>query len=89
MRDLKRYWQEVGAIEERLPRFVWVVNLEGGFPVEVSAAGAAPLLQEKSHRLATEEEVRARQATETALNREAAREDLRRQGIAVVAIRRE
>ena len=86
MRDLKHYWREVRAIEKSLPPFVWVVNLQGGSPVEVTAAGAAPLFHVKSHRQATEEEIRARHAAEIATKRQAAREDLRRRGIAVVPI---
>jgi hypothetical protein len=87
MRDLKRLWQDIREIQARLPEFVWVVEVDRiHSPVEVGAEVAARLLQAKSHRLATEEEVGSHRERERALNRRQAEDRLRRDGIAVVAL---
>ena len=59
MPDLKKYWQEIRAIEKSLPAEVWLVSLQnlakghvGGSMVEVAAVVAAKLLHAKSQRLA-------------------------------------
>jgi hypothetical protein len=96
MPDVKRYWQEVRAIEGSLPRFVWIVSIEdslrervGGSVAEVSAAQAGPLLWAKSHRIATEDEIRAHQAGEESAKRAALEEKRRKRGVAVVTARGE
>ena len=38
MLDLRRYWRDVREMQRVLPEYVWIVNLEGGDPVEASAA---------------------------------------------------
>jgi hypothetical protein len=85
MPDVKRYWQEVRAIEKTLPEFVWLAGMENSL-VEVAAAQAAHLLHAKSHRLATEEEIAARRAEEEAAKDCVRHERLRRQGIAIVEV---
>ena len=57
MRDIRRYWKEVRALEASLPEFVWLVDVEGSVPVEVGAGRAAQLLLAKSHRVASEDEL--------------------------------
>ena len=64
MPDLKKYWQEIRAIEKSLPAEVWLVSLQnlakgqvGGSMAEAGSAVAAKLLHAKSQRLATEEEL--------------------------------
>ena len=92
MRDLRKYWQEVRAIERDLPDYVWMVGAGGAGPdrtlrlVEVLAEQAAKMLHGGSHRLATEEEVDAHKAAEDSLRQNAFREDLRRRGIATVTV---
>ncbi len=86
MRDVRSYWKEIHALQATLPDFLRVTSGEGAV-IEVSAAVAAKLLHAKSHRLATEEEIRARAADEDARNRETAEEELRRRGIAVVTVK--
>jgi hypothetical protein len=87
MRDLRRYWDEVREIRAGLPEFVWVVEADGVHPpVEVGSEIAARLLQARSHRPATEEEVRSHSARETASNRQQAEGRLRREGVAIVTI---
>ena len=83
MRDVRRYWQEVRAIQARLSKFVWLVS-DDASPVHVPAAQAALLLHAKSHRIAEDAEIAAHLAAEAALDFEARREQLRRKGIAVV-----
>ena len=39
MRDIRRYWKEVRALEASLPEFVWLVDVEGSAPVEVERGG--------------------------------------------------
>jgi hypothetical protein len=85
MRDVRHYWQEIHALEASLPEYVRVVSITGSI-AEVPAGLAAKLLHAKSHRLATEEEIRSCVAADDARNRETAREELRRRGIAVVAV---
>jgi hypothetical protein len=88
MPDVRRYWQEIRAIEKTLPEFVWLAGVDSrGSIVEVAAARAAHLLHAKSHRFATEEEVAARKAEEAAVKESVRHERLRRQGIAIVAVR--
>jgi len=85
MRDIRRYWQEVRALEASLPEFVWLVDVEGSVPVEVGARLAAQLLIEKSHRLASEEELSTQREIEAGARKERQRERRRRDGVAVVA----
>jgi hypothetical protein len=89
MPDVRRYWQEIRAIESKLPEFVWLVGVENslGSIVQVAAAQAARLLHAKSHRLASDEEITARRAEEDAARDRVRHERLRRQGIAIVAVR--
>jgi hypothetical protein len=87
MPDVRRYWQEIRAIESKLPEFVWLVGVDShGSIVEVTAAQAALLLHAKSHRLAAEEEIAARRVEQEASKDRARHERLRRQGIAIVAV---
>jgi len=93
MLDLRRYWQEVRTLERALPEFVWLMGVEdplrrlsAGGPVEVPAARAAQLLHEKSHRVATGEEIAAHLAREAANQRRALDDEMRRRGIAVVTV---
>ncbi len=86
MRDVRSYWKEIHALQATLPEFVRVMSAEGKI-TEVGAAVAAKLLHSKSHRLATEDEIRAQAAAEDASHRETKREELRRRGIAVVAVK--
>ena len=87
MRDLKRLWQEVSEIQARLAEFVWVVEIDRiHAPVEVRGEVAARLLQAKSHRVATEEEVSLHRERERTSNRRNEQDRLRREGIAVVAL---
>jgi hypothetical protein len=95
MPDLKRYWQEVRAIERSLPEFVWMVSIEdslrgrvGGSIAEVSAAHAAPLLHTKTHRIAVEDEVRGYRAGEGNVKRKTLEEERRKRGVAVVTVRK-
>jgi hypothetical protein len=84
MRDLQQYWQEIRAIESGLPQFVWVIAED--CLMEVARAVAARLLHAKSHRLATEEEVKLRKAREAEEQRKAEKERKRRKGIEVVEV---
>lgn len=85
MRDLRKYWQDVHAMARALPEFVWVAG-EDGVLVEVGAELAAKLLVGKSHRLATEEEIRMRGELEKARRREMAAEGRRKRGVEVVGV---
>jgi hypothetical protein len=87
MRDLRKYWAEVNAIQRSLAPYVWLRAEQGGL-VETSAAVAARLLHAKSHRLATEEEVAEYHGAEDAARRRAFEDELRRKGIAVVPVRK-
>ncbi len=87
MRDLRKYWQEVRAIQSGLADFVWIVAVAGTPQlVEVRAEQAAKMLHGGTHRLATEEEIEAHQAAEDSLRQRAFRDDLRRRGIAMVTV---
>jgi hypothetical protein len=85
MPDVRRYWQEVRAIEKTLPEFVWLAGGENSL-VEVAAAQVAHLLHAKSHRLATDEEIATRRVKEEAVKDSVRHERLRQQGIAIVAV---
>jgi len=86
MRDLQQYWAEIRAIENSLPQFVWVIAED--CLIEVARAVAAKLLHAKSHRLATDEEIAAREAKQAEMKRRKEIEKKRREGIAVVEVRR-
>ena len=84
MRDIRRYWKDVRALESTLPEFLWLVDVDGSAPVEVSAARAAQLLLAKSHRMASEEELSVQRGKEVVASKEMRRDTRRREGIAVV-----
>jgi len=84
MRDIRRYWKEVRALEASLPEFVWLVDVEGSVPVEVGAGRAAQLLIAKSHRVASEEELSVQREIEAGARKERHRDRRRREGVAVV-----
>ena len=84
MRDLQRYWQEIRAIENSLPQFVWVIAED--CLMEVARSVAARLLHAKSHRLATEEEVAQRKAREAEKKKRDRAERRRKKGVEVVEI---
>ena len=84
MRDIRRYWKEVRALEASLPEFVWLVDVEGSVPVEVGAGRAAQLLLAKSHRVASEEELSVQREKELGERKELRRDRRRREGVAVV-----
>jgi hypothetical protein len=91
--ELKKYWQEIGAIAKELPAFVWVMSLEnkargqvGGSIAEVGAELAAKLIHAKSHRTATPEEIAAHLAGVEESRRAQFHQRLRNQGIAVVPL---
>ena len=87
MRDLKKYWREVNALEKEMEPFVWLVPLKGPADlVQVTAAVAAKLLHGASHRLAMEAEKAAYRESQDTERRRAFHSDLRRQGIAVVSL---
>ena len=93
MRDLRKYWQEIREIEQKLPEFVWLMSLDntsrgqrGGCIAQVAAATAARLLHAKSHRLATDEEIQTHQAAEVEAKHLVFHEGLRKRGIAVIAV---
>jgi hypothetical protein len=93
MPDLKKYWQEIRAIEKSLPVEVWLVSLQNlakgqvaGSIVEVAAAVAAKLLHAKSQRLATGEEIEAHKALQAETQRQMFEERMRGQGIAVIPV---
>ena len=95
MPDLKKYWQEIRAIEKSLPADVWLVSIQnlakgqvGGAIVEVAAAVAAKLLHAKSQRLATGEEIQAYKAQEAETKRLIFEQQMRSQGIAVIPVAR-
>jgi len=94
MADLKKYWQDLRAIEETLPDYVWLTSLEnrskgqvGGSIVEVTGAVAAKLLHGKSHRPATEEEIHIHRSQQEETQRQAFQQRLRDRGIAVVHVK--
>lgn len=84
MRDIRRYWQEVRTLEASLPQFVWLVDVEGSAPVEVTAMRAAQLLLAKSHRVASDEEISVQRDRDIAASKEILQDRRRRNGIAVV-----
>jgi len=93
MPDLKKYWQEIRAIEKSLPAEVWLVSLQNlakgqvaGSIVEVAAAVAAKLLHAKSQRLATEGEIEAHKAQQAETQRQVFEQRMRKQGIAVIPV---
>jgi len=95
MPDLKKYWQEIRAIEKSLPAEVWLVSLQnldkgqvGGAIVEVAAAVAAKLLHAKSQRLATEEEVQAQKEQQGEAQRLVFEQRMLKQGIAIIPVLR-
>ena len=84
MRDIRRYWKEVRALEASLPEFLWLVDVDGSVPVEVGAGRAAQLLIAKSHRVASEEELSVQREIEAGVRKERQRDRRRREGVAVV-----
>ena len=84
MFDLKKYWQVLREIEKTLPDYVWLYS-QGGL-VEVGAAVAARLLQAKSHRLATPEEIQQHRDHQQELQKQQFQQRLRDKGIAVVPL---
>jgi hypothetical protein len=82
MFNLKNYWQALRKIEQSLPDYVWLYS-QGGL-VEVGAAVAAQLLQAKSHRLATPEEIQQHRDQQQELQRQQFQQRLRDKGIAVI-----
>ena len=94
MPDLKKYWQEIRAIEQTLAADVWLISLENkargqvaGSIAEVAAGAAAKLLYGKSHRLATDGEIDAHRTRELAAQRQGFQKKLRDAGIAVIPVR--
>jgi hypothetical protein len=87
MRDIRRYWKEVRALEESLPEFVWLVDVEGSVPVEVGAGRAAQLLLAKSHRVASADELSVQRDRDLAAGKERRRDARRREGVVVVGVR--
>jgi hypothetical protein len=86
MRDIRRYWQEVRALEASLPEFVWLVDVEGSVPVEVGAGRAAQLLLAKSHRVASDAELSVQRENEAVASKERQRDRRRREGVTVVGV---
>ncbi len=84
MFNLKKYWQALREIEKTLPQYVWLYS-QGGL-VEVVAAVAARLLQVKSHRLATPEEIQHYREQQQELQKQQFQQRLRDKGIAVVPV---
>jgi hypothetical protein len=94
MPDLKKYWQEIRAMEQSLAGDVWLMSLENrargqvaGSIAEVAAGAAAKLLYAKSHRLATEEEVETHQARQAETQRLGFQKKLRDEGIAIIPVK--
>lgn len=94
MPDLKKYWQEIRALEESLGGDRWLMSLENrargqvaGSMVEAAAGVAAKLLYSKSHRLATDAEVETHQARQLETQRQGFQKKLRAEGIAVIPVR--
>jgi hypothetical protein len=86
MRDIRRYWREVRALEASLPEFVWLVDVDGSVPVEVAAGRAAQLLLAKSHRVASEDELSVQREKEIVARKERQRDARRREGVTVVGL---
>jgi len=74
----------VRTLEASLPQFVWLVDVEGSAPVEVTAMRAAQLLLAKSHRVASDEEISVQRDRDIAASKEILQDRRRRNGIAVV-----
>ena len=94
MPDLKKYWQELRAIERTLADFVWLMSVEnrvkggaGGTMAEVAADVAAKLLYAQSHRLATTQETEAHHAAQEEVQRQSFEKRLRDKGIALVKVK--
>jgi hypothetical protein len=94
MPDLRKYWQEIRAIEQTLAADVWLISLENkargqvaGSIAEVSAGAAAKLLYGKSHRLATDGEIDAHQTRQVATQRQSLQKKLLDKGIAIIPVR--
>jgi len=85
MPDLKKYWQDLRAIEQSLPEYVWLTG-RGGM-VQAGAAVASKLLHSKSHRLATEDEIEAHLAEQQDIRRQQFQQRLRERGIAIVPVK--
>ena len=85
MFDPRKYWAEIRAIEDALPAFLWIVDAAGTL-VEVTARIGAKLLHAKSHRVATEGEVRAYCESVWAARSEAERKSKEDGGVAVVPV---
>ena len=87
MRNVRKYWEEVRALEQGLPQFVRLTPAKGsGELVEVSGAQGAKLLHGGTHRRANEEEIAAHQGKIEAQRRQMFLDDLRRKGVAVVPL---
>jgi hypothetical protein len=87
MRNLKKYWQEVRALERELPEFVWLTSAGSiGDLVEVKAEQAAKLLHTGSHRRATDEEIAVYRGKIDAQRRQMFMDELRRKGVEVVPV---
>lgn len=94
VRDIKQFWREIRALEAELPDFVWLtaeVRNKGDRPMvmEVTRAVAAKLLQQKTHRHATDAEVAEYRRREKALTHAARIEQMRREGRALVPLSEE
>jgi hypothetical protein len=94
MADLKKYWQELRAIEQNLPAYVWLMSLEnsakgqvGGAMAETAAPVAAKLLHARSHRKASEEEIQAHLSRQQDIRQQTFEQRLRDKGIAVVPVK--
>jgi len=85
MFDLRRYWQEIRALEGALPQYLWIVDA-AGILIEVTARIGAKMLHAKSHRVATEEEILAHRERGSIADRDAAMADRRRRGVDVVSV---
>lgn len=90
--NMQRYWAAVRAERERIAEpFVFVASIadevsgaRGGAVCQVSREDAAQLLVKKTHRLATEAEVKAYYAAEDALREEYKAAELQRRTLAVL-----
>ena len=94
MPDLKKYWQEIRALEQSLGGDVWLMSLENrargqvaGSMAEVAAGAAAKLLHAKSHRLATDAEIAANRDGVAETQRRGVQKKLRDEGIAIIPVK--
>ncbi|MFM2126295.1 MAG: hypothetical protein RL328_2746 [Acidobacteriota bacterium] len=88
-RSIQDYWREIRAVERSLPEFVWLVGQAREalpFLTQVPAGIAARLLQAKTHRVATPDEIAAHLEQEQAAVKSAKRDQLRRTGADVVVV---